>query len=241
MRKVIKELIRRWPWPLTINERYDRQTKRVINRICHRDSVCVDVGCFRGDILSWMIASAPDARHIAFEPIPGQYQFLQHAYGHKADIYAYAAGDANEETTFQYVVSNPTYSGLKQRQYKGEETIVEITAQVRRMDEIISDKILVRLIKIDVEGGEFDVMKGAQQLILRCQPYLIFEHGIGGSDKYGVDPRDVFKFLTHDNGYKICLMEEFLHHKNPSGFSQAEFEQQYWKKINCYFMAIPAS
>src|SRR5688572_21730182 len=76
VRELLKKLIRLWPWPLTVNERYDRQTKSIIKKVCESNSICIDVGCYKGEILERMIASAPLTRHIAFEPIPDQYQFL---------------------------------------------------------------------------------------------------------------------------------------------------------------------
>ncbi len=241
MRALIKKLIHIWPWPLTRNEQYDRQTRAILRKVCTPDSVCIDVGAYRGDILREMILAAPQARHIAFEPIPHQYKILQYTFASRADIYPYALGDANKTMIFHHVVSNPTYSGLKQRQYKGEEQIEGISVEVRRLDEVVSPETRIRLIKIDVEGGEYDVLAGAADTIRRWHPYIVFEHGLGGSDAYDVTPGVMYDLLVRELGYSLCLMREFLHGKNTSGFSIGEFEQQYWKKINCYFIAIPPS
>ncbi len=238
MRELLKTLIRHWPWPLTLNERYDRQTKAILKKVCKEDSVCIDIGCFRGDILESMMANASGARHIGFEPVPIQFSYLKSKFGNRADIYPYALGNENKETTFNYVVSNPTYSGLKQRQYKGEENIVEIKVQVRQLDEVISPEVPIHLIKIDVEGGEFDVLRGATQTIQKWKPYLIFEHGIGGSDRYGVNPGELFDFLNNQLQYKICLMGDYLKKESVKGFSRIEFEQQFWKGSNCYFLGV---
>ncbi len=238
MREILKAIIRIWPWPLTINERYDRQTKAIIKKVCKPDSVCIDIGCYRGDILKSMMEFAPDAIHKAFEPIPDQYQFLKNKFGDKAGIYPFALGDENHETSFHHVTSNPTYSGLKQRQYKGEENIVEIKVQVKRLDDVVLPHIPIHLIKIDVEGGEFDVMKGGRATLYKWKPYLIFEHGIGGSDSYGIRPEEVYDFLVNDLGYKICLMRDYLKDENLKGFTKQEFEEQFWKGKNCYFLGV---
>lgn len=238
MKNFLKWLIHIWPWALTQNERYDRQTKAVIKHVCTKDTVCIDIGCYQGEILKLMMKEAPDARHIAFEPIPEKYNHLQKEFGAKADIYPYALANENKQTVFNFVVTNPTYSGIKKRTYKGEETIHEIPVEVRRLDDVIDLKIPIGLIKIDVEGGEFDVMKGARNILTSWKPVLIFEHGIGGSDNYGVVAADVFEYLVQELGYKICLMEEFLQNPNSPGFSKALFEEQFWKKLNCYFIAV---
>ncbi len=234
----LKHVVSFWPWPLTVNERYDRQTKAVLKKVCKPDMVCIDVGCYKGDILSLMQKFSPHAKHIAFEPIPTQYKYLKEKFGDNAIIYPFALGDENTETTFNHVVSNPTYSGLKKRKYKGEENILEIKVKVRQLDNILSDDIPIRVIKIDVEGGEYDVLRGGMKTLKKWRPYLIFEHGIGGADKYGVSPSDVYRFLVKELGYTICLMEDFLGEEKVKGFTLAQFEDQFWKGKNCYFLAV---
>lgn len=238
MRALLKKIIHHWPWPLTLNERYDRQTKAVLKKVSKPGSLCIDVGCYRGDILQAMIDAAPEVRHKAFEPVPQQYAFLQTQYGQLADIFPFALGDENKKTTFHHVVSNPTYSGLRQRQYKGEETISEIEVEVRKMDDVIPHELQVSLIKIDVEGGEHDVLQGAKAILQKWHPYIIFEHGIGGADKYGIKPGDVYDLLVSTLGYRICLMGDFLKNENAKGFARTAFEEQFWKGTDCYFLAI---
>ena len=237
MRELLKKIIHLWPWPLTLNERYDRQTKAVLKKICKADSLCIDVGCYRGDILTAMMDNAPKAHHIAFEPVPTQFAYLKEHFSAKATIYPYALGNENKSTTFHHVVSNPTYSGLQQRQYKGEETISEIEVEVRKLDDVISPDLAVALIKIDVEGGEYDVMRGAVNTLRAHHPYLIFEHGIGGADKYGIKPGDVFELLSEQLGYTICLMGDYLKNDKTPGFTKSGFEDQFWNSKNCYFLA----
>lgn len=238
MKKFLKWLIHMWPWALTQNERYDRQTKAIIKRVCSNDTVCVDIGCYQGDILKLMIEEAPHARHFAFEPIPEKFAELQNVFGKKAEVYPFALGNENKQTVFNHVLSNPTYSGLQKREYKGSETIHEIPVEVRRLDEVIPSEVPIRLIKIDVEGGELDVMKGAKNTLSKWKPVLIFEHGIGGADKYGVVASDMYDFLVNELGYRICLMKDYLKNPNTPGFTKSEFDNQFWKKLNCYFIAV---
>ncbi|MEO5906809.1 MAG: FkbM family methyltransferase, partial [Saprospiraceae bacterium] len=223
MREFLKKIVHIWPWPLTTNERYDRQTKAILEKVCARNSVCIDVGCFRGEILESMMKYAPDAHHIAFEPIPEHFIFLEERFGKQATIYPYALGNENKESTFNHVVSNPTYSGLKQRAYKGEETINEIIVPVRRLDDIVSINTPIRVIKIDVEGGEYGVLKCAENMLKKWHPYIIFEHGLGGADRYGITPSDVYAFLVDECGYKLGLMGDYLKNENLSCFTKQEF------------------
>ncbi|HHB78565.1 MAG TPA: hypothetical protein ENK85_04970 [Saprospiraceae bacterium] len=50
------------PIPLSKNHRYDIQTKAIIKKL-HADSNCIDVGCFKGEILDLMLQAAPKGQH----------------------------------------------------------------------------------------------------------------------------------------------------------------------------------
>ena len=74
----------------------------------------------------------------------------------------------------------------------------------RRLDEFELDN--VDLIKIDVEGWEFEVLKGAEQTIRRCKPVLMVEFTNGGGHEnksmhnYNVD--EYLEFIETLN-YKL--------------------------------------
>jgi FkbM family methyltransferase len=59
-------------------------------------------------------------------------------------------------------------------------TIYDIPS--RRLDEFDLDN--VDLIKIDVEGWELEVLRGAEQTIQRCQPVLLIEYTEGGGREH---------------------------------------------------------
>jgi hypothetical protein len=94
----------------------------------------------------------------------------------------------------------------------------------------------ISLIKIDVEGGELQVLEGGVETIKRCRPHIIFEHGLGASEFYDSTPDKVFKLLT-SCGLKISTMKNWL--ANKPAFALAEFENQYFDKLNYYFIAYP--
>jgi len=237
MKNFLKKIIHILPWPLTLSERYDRQTKAIIRKVCKEDSLCIDVGCFKGDILRLMMDAAPKAKHIAFEPTPVQYEYLKNTFNSTAEIYPYALSNVNGTSTFNYVKTNPTYSGLVKRNYVQEEQIDEIQVEVRKLDDVVSAQRQVRLIKIDVEGGEFNVMRGAEQLLKSQHPFIIFEHGLGATDKYGFGPDDVYNYLVDQLGYRIMLMSDFLKNEKSPGLTKGELANQFHRAINCYFIA----
>jgi FkbM family methyltransferase len=239
MKALIKKIIKSLPIDFTRNQQYDTQTKKVIAKVCSANTIAIDVGCHKGEVLDLILKYAPKAAHYGFEPIPDLCEALKKKYeGKPYHISNIALSDQKGETSFNYVVSNPAYSGLQKRQYdRANEQDTKITVQTELLDAIIGENVSIGFVKIDVEGGELQVLKGAVKTIARCKPVIIFEHGLGASDFYGTSPEQVFELLS-SCGMKISTMKNWL--KTGPAFSKEEFEKQFQQRINYYFIAYPA-
>ena len=144
---------------------------------------------------------------------------------------------ANEEgeTTFQFVKNAPAYSGILKREYKVENPEVEeLKVPLKTLDSIIPYSTKIDFIKIDVEGGEFNVIKGAKKLLIKDKPNIIFEFGLGASNFYGSTPDKLFDYLT-DINYKISLLDKWLKGELP--LSKTDFETIYKNNTEYYFIA----
>lgn len=235
-KKLVRYILIKLGIPLTKNIRYDILTGKILKRELKSDSNCIDVGAHKGEILEELIRLSPKGRHIAFEPIPDMYSSLQKKFGNVADIFPYALSDHSGETEFNVVLDDPAYSGLQKRTYKTESpTINKIKVEVKRLDDIeavTSRKIA--LIKIDVEGGELDVLKGAVQLLERDKPLIIFECGKGASEYYGAGPELVYGRLN-TLGYSLYTISSFFTEK--SALTKDEFKHLYDHGKEYYFVA----
>jgi hypothetical protein len=61
LKELIKKALKSLPFDFTLNQRYDRLTRKVIKSVCRPDSHCIDVGCHKGEILDLLIAAAARA------------------------------------------------------------------------------------------------------------------------------------------------------------------------------------
>lgn len=210
-----------------------------MERVLTRDACCIDVGCHFGSILREMLRIAPEGRHHAFEPLPALHRQLVENF--PAVIHRLALSDTRGQTTFQYVVSNPGYSGLLRRTYEREdETVVQITVETDLLDNVVPASLPVRLIKIDVEGAELQVLRGGVKLLKRHRPFIIFEHGLGAADHYGTTPEEVYDLLSGDCGLEVNLMARWLNGAPP--LSRDAFSTFFRDGTEFYFMAgIPNS
>jgi FkbM family methyltransferase len=237
LKDLLKKVIKTIPINFTKNQQYDAQTKLVIEKVCKRESNCIDVGAHKGEVLDIMLRAAPEGKLFAFEPIPFMAAQLKEKYASNKQVIIHDLALSNQTGTasFNFVVTNPSYSGLIKRRYdRANEQDELITVKTELLDNILSTNFKIELIKIDVEGGEFQVLEGAKKTITRCKPTIIFEHGLGASDCYGTKPEQVFGFLT-DCGLKVSLMKKWLREEPP--FSLREFTETYHSGKDYYFIA----
>jgi FkbM family methyltransferase len=170
------------------------------------DGNCVDVGANEGGMLADFSTLAPNGRHIAFEPIPHLYERLVVQFPH-ADVRNVALSDHSGTAMFTHVKTLPGYSGLRQRTYPAPQELEEIEVRVERLDDILPTGYRPTLVKIDVEGAELQVLRGALRTITEHKPTIVFEHGLGAADHYGTTPADVHDLLCKEAGLRIFDMD----------------------------------
>ncbi len=238
IKALAKKLLRALPFPLTKNERYDRLTARIIRRVVAPGSACVDVGCHTGEILDLMLRASPTGQHWAFEPIPALYAVLQEKYhACPCTISPFALSDHTGEAAFNHVLTNPAYSGLRRRAYdRPSEQDETISVRTARLDDVLPPSMAPVLIKIDVEGAELGVLRGAEETLKQSRPIVIFEHGLGASDVYGTTPEIIHAFFA-GLGYGIHTLDGWLRGAEP--LTEEDFRDQFCGRKNHYFLAAP--
>lgn len=238
LKNLLRSVLNTCHLDLTKNLEYDRLTKAIMKRVIKPDSNCVDIGCHKGEILEHIIRLAPRGKHFAFEPIPLYFEQLQLQFGKKVSVSQCALSDHDGESEFCFVKNAPAYSGLKKRRYDNiEPEIEEIKVKLCKLDDVISKEEKIDFIKIDVEGGEFDVLKGAERLLKQWQPVVIFECGLGSGFHYGTKPAEMYSYITQDAGLNISSLKSFMNNGSPLSIS--EFADYYHTEKEYYFIAHP--
>jgi FkbM family methyltransferase len=189
-------------------------------------------------MLDLILKYAPNGQHYCFEPLPDLFQgLIQKKYPSNCHFYDVALSRESGSTSFNYVISNPSYSGILRRRYdRPSEEDTTITVKTELLDHIISPNTVIDFIKIDVEGAEMLVLEGAKKTIQRCKPIVVFEHGLGASDVYGTTPRQMFTFFKECD-MNISLMRDWLAAKPPLSINA--FEEEFNLSKNYYFIAHP--
>jgi FkbM family methyltransferase len=234
MKDLARKVLRFLHLDLTLNLKYDRLTEHIISKVLSAESMAIDVGAHKGEVLDVILKYAPKGKHVAIEALPNFAEALKLNYP-KVRVYSCALSDCNGITHFNYVKNAPAYSGMLQREYAVANPEIEyLQVDERKLDDLISENEWPELIKVDVEGGEFKVLKGALQTLKRAKPVVIFEFGLGASDKYGTKPDDIYYFFDQ-LGYGLYMLQHFNQPEKQLSFEA--LNNLYHSKSECYFVA----
>jgi FkbM family methyltransferase len=219
------------PW--VTRDRLDGENmRRLVAFILGPDDAAIDIGAHRGSLLAEICRVAPGGRHIAVEPLPNLAAYLREAFPH-VTVHEAAAWNHPGETTFSHVRAAEGWSGLKFRPLPGglDPDLEEITVRLARLDDLIDSDAPPRLIKIDVEGAERQVLEGALRTVVEFQPTVIFEHGSGSAEHFGTSPGDLHRLLVQDARMRIFDLD------GGGPYSRGEFERTFASAERVNFVA----
>jgi len=238
IKSIVRNTLNFFHLDVTRNLKYDRLTGKIMKRILQPGSNCIDVGCHKGEMLQAILKFSPRGKHYAFEPIPEFFEKLNKRFGQQVTIMPYALSDKSGASGFHHVKNAPAYSGLHQRKYDiSNPEIKEINVEMRVLDELIPEGEKIDFLKVDVEGGEYHVLKGALRILRESKPVVVFEFGLGASDYYGINPSDMFELFNSEAGLRISTLQSFVKGQPP--LNGDEFEHCYQSGSEYYFVGHP--
>ncbi len=165
------------------NDFVDHFLKDVIAKYVHQDSVCVDVGANLGYVSLYLAARAKKV--IALEPQPVVFMQLcanlflnsrfnvtphrlaAHSTPCMLDFAGYQSGWVGATSFDDYTKIGSIGSISLSACHDGE-------MQAVRLDDLIDEK--VDFIKVDAQGADIDVILGAEALLEKYHPVVVFEY-----------------------------------------------------------------
>ncbi len=146
---------------------------QIINEYVDRNKNCIDVGAHRG-VYTFLMARI--SRHVfAYEPDPVAFRSLTRNASRNTTLYNIAVSDVDGEAT----LTTPVYGGdiarglgSLSKTFKDQKA-VRFTVQTRTLDGQGHEDI--GFIKIDVEGHEAAVLRGAKNILKTQRPILWIE------------------------------------------------------------------
>ncbi len=136
-----------------------------------QDLVC-DIGANKGSYLYWMSRWAGQV--VAFEPQSALSDYLTQACRalNLDNTTIVQAGVSSRSGTMDLYLPSPNSPEASLVRHGDAQTT---PVSVVTLDEYFSASNPISLLKIDVEGAELDVLKGAEKILRRDRPTLVFE------------------------------------------------------------------
>jgi FkbM family methyltransferase len=130
----------------------------------------IDVGANKGQFATYVRLRWPEARLVCFEPLPGPRATLVRVTRGRAEIHDCALGAAPGEGRMHLATRTDSSSllamGARQKAIYGMEESGELRVPIERLDACVSTPLpRPVLLKIDVQGFELEVLKGATGLL----------------------------------------------------------------------------
>jgi FkbM family methyltransferase len=158
----------------------------------------LDIGAHVG---LWSRVLAERFRYVeAFEPVPLHQDLYRRNMAHAKNwtLHECALGQTLGEAMMTLyrehsMAAHIGASRLGAPKYEGLHTAGEVTVPVKTLDSFAFED--VDFIKIDCEGAELQVLKGARETIERWKPTLIVEQKPGNGSRFGYGDRDAIAWL----------------------------------------------
>jgi FkbM family methyltransferase len=185
---------------------YETEFAQAVASSVNKSNVCYDIGAYRG-FFSGVFAVAGAGRVIAFEPFPENYAQLQRLALNNPQLPLtfenIAIGREDGIAKFN-VMPDSSMGKLASSSFQSEvPSSAVLKVSLRSLDSLISERKYPapQIIKIDVEGAEFDVLQGAKDTLQKNRPLLFIE---AHSRTLAADCTK----LLADSGYRVGVLEK---------------------------------
>lgn len=176
-----------------------------------KDLVMVDCGANYGQSIYSFLLATKYMRVLSFEADPQLTQGLRIIEDHTDRLKLFNVGVGAQKSVMKfYSCEDGNCAGsfllddLEKRIYKGE-TVVEFPVPVERLDDILPEEITINFVKLDIEGLEYDAVRGMMGRIKRDRPVFLIEENPESADKVKELLKDSYVFLYYDY-VRNCLV-----------------------------------
>lgn len=187
---------------------YERDNVNILVSMAQKESVVFDVGANIGLIAVPLLWRRPDCTVVSFEPSPNNSRYLKRTaeksgFGDRWRIILKAAGSKTGEMDF--FTASPgmgAFDGFRDTQRAGKTKKISVPVTTLDSEWQAMGRPKVSVVKIDVEGAEIEVLKGAGSCIERERPYVFTEWNEQNFSAYQYEPKELFLW-AEKNDYAI--------------------------------------
>lgn len=208
----------------------------ILEKLILKTSNCIDVGVHIGSFTHTIFRHAPDGSHTVIEPVSYKANWLRKRFP-SAVVHQCAVSDIVGEISFYENTDNPGFSSITAR--GGLEKQKETRVLCSTLDTLVPSGKKIDFIKIDVEGHEWDVVRGANRLIGNFRPIVMFEAGaLHDADMDEQKYVKLFAYWTEQENYDVFAVMDLKFGRPPLSLNAFQLYRTY-PFLSFNFIAMP--
>ena len=176
----------------------DKAISNFIGQI-KKNETLVDIGANIGYVTLLLSQKCSDGKVISIEPSKKTFETLSYnlSLNNAKNVTALNIGLGEKEKKEKLYQVNERNTGMNRISNNNDESLPSEEIQIRSLDEILIElnTTSVNAIKLDVEGYEFNVLKGARKTLEKLRPKLLIEVSDHNLKEQGSTPYELFQFL----------------------------------------------
>ena len=180
---------------------YESEKQRAFCKVVGRGQVIFDLGAHVGFytlLASRLVGSG--GRVIAFEPAKRNISYLSRhlAMNRIVNCDVIEAAVSSQDGTAFFDAPTPVSGHLSKKRDEAQYEVATVT-----LDRLVHDDVIPRpnVIKCDIEGGEYEALIGAQDILRRCKPVILLA-------THGAEVHMLCCKLLSDLGYSLKSLTE---------------------------------
>lgn len=185
----------------------------------------IDVGGYHGEFSSILFETGAFENGFIFEPNPQNLEVIRKRFADKPGINVVAAACSDRPGSTRMYCSGPSYTGsiLPYKQPAGEVESFEVALQP--LDESIPEADIgkVGFIKIDTQGNDLSVLKGAPRVLQASRPWVLTEMIYTDLYENQCYPEQIASLLAEHGYVKAAEFNEIYSPEGWLGWSDACF------------------
>lgn len=202
----------------------------ILRRLDQKAPIIFDVGANIGQSVKNLKRYFPYGKIYSFEPSANAYKELEKVSSQYKNVEPYQIALGSQETQMKiYENSSSDMNSFLKMGKNGSGSIIgESVVEVTTIDQFCARNNIqkIHILKIDAQGYDFEVIKGAKEMILANKIELLYFEIIF-SEMYKGVPRfsEIYDFLI-DHGFSLVSLYDFHYQKNLAGWTDGLFIHQ---------------
>ncbi len=194
---------------------FESENVSLLSQIYKPDTIYFDVGANIGLLSIPLLTSQPHCKVVSFEASPNTLPYLlktaeNSAFRKRWLVIGKAVGESLGSASFTVSSSDVgAFDGFEDTKRAGATKKVTVPVTTIDYEWELMGTPRVSVIKVDVEGAELQVLKGAQKCISRERPFILIEWNLVNLNAYQCKPEQLLLFADAI-GYQIFSVPTFV-------------------------------